>query len=103
MKNTDKKLTPLGDGPEKDFNEEHWFHYSILGKDELYQSPIKDEIIAYVDGDEQLAMVLNHWFGKEYKKWMESIVPAMEGITGAECLKSEQGRRRLYTVLMRMR
>jgi len=60
------------------------------------------ELLDAVGGDLDLAIVLHYHFGEKVFEALQAPVPALEGLTPAECLKSENGRRRLKEYLWRM-
>jgi hypothetical protein len=62
----------------------------------------KVELLDAVGGDLDLAIVFHYHFGDKVFEGLNKQTPALEGLTPAECIKSEKGRRRLKECLWRM-
>lgn len=49
-----------------------------------------------------IAMACHHHLGDRALEWLDSIVPALDGLSPRECLKTKKLRRRLKECLWRM-
>lgn len=62
----------------------------------------QERLLLAVGGDRDLAVVCHYQLGGRVFAWLDSAVPALEGLTPRQCLQSEAGRRRLKECLWRM-
>lgn len=71
-------------------------------KTEWEKCNFKEELIAAVDGDIAIATVIFGTLGVQSVPWLEKLVPALDGTSPRQCLKSETGIKRLKECLLRM-
>ena len=69
---------------------------------EWEECSFKEELIAAVDGDLGIAIVIFGHLGGHALKWLETEVPALDGLTPKECMKTEKVIKRLKVCLTRM-
>lgn len=62
----------------------------------------KEDLIVAVDGDVEIAVIIFGHFLDHSMNWLENKVPALDELTPKECMKTENGIKRLKTCLMRM-
>lgn len=63
----------------------------------------KHDLLRMVAGDLTIAMPIAYHLSNNYKKWMHSTPPALEGQSPLECLKTNHGKIRLKCCLHRFR
>lgn len=61
----------------------------------------KEELLAMVGGEIVIARPIAYHLVSNYKKWMLSTPPALEGLSPTDCLKTKKGRQRLKCCLLR--
>jgi hypothetical protein len=81
-------------------NEFHQF--AVTCESEWAKCTDQDRLLSAVDGDLDLAITCHYHLGEGALEWLDSVVPALEGFTPRQCLKSEKLRRRLKECLWRM-
>lgn len=109
-----KNIIPEGEGFETDYDkynmdpdrkfptsDDWWKSFCLLGKDELEQSHIKEDLLSEVNGDEYLAMAINHFVGKNYKAWLDKEgIDVLGGLTPRQCMASSYGMKRLRMLFL---
>ena len=61
-----------------------------------------EEVFSRFEGNDDVALVICGYFQEHAVAWIGAKVPALGGLTPAECLASAAGVQRLKTVLMRL-
>lgn len=80
-----------------------WESYCLSGQEELEQCSFRDDLIAAMNGDELMAMVVNHFIGDNYLLWLDNVnIEELGGISPRECLKFEFGIKRLKMLFLMM-
>ena len=80
----------------------NWHRFAILFVDEWSTCQFQNELLLAVDNDKEIAMVVYASVWQSALEWIDEPVPALGNITPGECMKTDNGRRRLRTMLMRM-
>jgi len=62
----------------------------------------KEELLAAVNGNASIAMVTYGRLRGNALKWLVGGVPALDGLSPKECIKTENGLKRLKECLLRM-
>jgi hypothetical protein len=81
-----------------------WREFVAVFSEEWKGCPFQEELLDAVGGAVDLAIVIYYQCGNEYEdclEFMESKVPALNGISPKECLKTDWGIKRLRECLMR--
>ncbi|MSU77878.1 MAG: DUF2384 domain-containing protein [Gemmataceae bacterium] len=79
------------------------FHqFAIVCESEWRMCPNQAQLLSAVEGDLDIAMACHLHLGDQVFDWLVSAVPALDGLSPSQCLKSEKGRRRLKECLWRM-
>lgn len=111
-----KNIVPEGLGFEQDYDKYNtnpdrqyenadiwWKNYCLLGKEELEKCPFKNELLSILKNDIYLAMVVNHFVGKNYKTWIDKDdINNLGGLTPRQCLNSDYGTKRLRMLFLMM-
>jgi len=79
-----------------------WHRFAALFLDEWQTCQFKDELLSALDNDKEIAAVIYGSVWQNALQWIDNSVPALDNITPRECMKTEDGRKRLKTMLMRM-
>jgi Protein of unknown function (DUF2384) len=82
--------------------DEAWRKFSDCFDEEWQKCAFHDEVLLLVKGDLEIAKVVYGTFLKDYGQWLIKPIPALSGNTPVECLNSEDRKRWLKTILMRM-
>ncbi|MEM7015539.1 MAG: hypothetical protein AAF585_29115 [Verrucomicrobiota bacterium] len=61
----------------------------------------RERLIEMCDGDQLIARVVFHFMADRAIKYMESSIPALEGLTPLECMETDFGKARLKEFLLR--
>lgn len=107
-------IVPEGQGFELDYDnyernpsrkfstsEEWWNEFANSGKDEWKKCSFKDGLLEAVNNDLNLAMVINHFVGKNFAEWMErKDLSDLGGLSPKECLCSGYGMKRLRMLFL---
>jgi hypothetical protein len=79
------------------------FHqFAITCESEWAKCPHQPRLLSAVQGDLDIAMACHYHLGEQVFHWLVSAVPALDGLTPSQCLKSQKHRRRLKECLWRM-
>jgi hypothetical protein len=70
--------------------------------DEWEKCNFKEELTAACNGDVAIAIVVFGHLSAHALTWLEDKVPALDGLTPKECMKTENGLKRLKECLLRM-
>lgn len=62
----------------------------------------QEELLNIVEGDLVIAKAIAYHMGSNFRKWMLSRPPVLEGLSPIECMKTEQGKNKLKCCLHRM-
>lgn len=114
--NESNSVVPEGEGFEVDYDgynfrkhrkyetsNQWWAHFCLIGKDELENCQFKTKLVASLNGDELLAMAVNHFVGANYEKWLKNkSIKALGGLSPEQCLQTEYGKKRLKMLLLTM-
>ncbi len=84
-------------------NEESWLKFSKLFKEFWNNSDSQIELLKLCDNRKDIAMVIYYHIGNDYKKWLNSKVPALDNLTPLECFKNDILLKRLKVYLTRLR
>lgn len=82
--------------------EEQWREFARLFEAEWARCDFKDELLSAVGGDREIAMVVYGSVLYRPLEWVDKSIPALSGSTPRECSKTEDGRKRLKEMLMRL-
>lgn len=82
-------------------SEELWNAFASTGADEWERCTFKEELLAEVNNDLDLAMVINHFVCEEYLSWLDrKDISDLGGLSPKECIQSEYGIKRLRMLFM---
>lgn len=62
----------------------------------------QEELLNMVNGDFLIAKPIAYHLGSNFREWMHSRPPVLEGLSPIECMETKQGRNRLKCCLHRM-
>lgn len=82
--------------------DDSWHRFAMLFADEWANCLFKDELLSALNDNEDIAMVIYASVRQNALQWIDESVPALNSITPRECMKTEDGRKRLKTMLTRM-
>lgn len=75
--------------------------FALACETEWAKCACQSELLREVGGDLDLAIALHH-HGTNIFHWLDSTIPALDGLTPRECLKFQAGQHRLKECLLRM-
>lgn len=81
--------------------DDSWRDFVSLFKSEWKNCSFKNELLVRIGGAEDMAMVIYGTLQDSSMKWIESEIPALEGVSPILCLNSDDGIKRLRTCLHR--
>jgi hypothetical protein len=85
------------------FHGDDGFHlFAVTCEHTWRKCPNQQRLLSAVVGNLDIAMACYHHLGDGAFEWLESAVPALDGLTPNECLKTEKLRNRLKECLWRM-
>ena len=79
-----------------------WEHFVSLCEEEWLDTPEQIKILELLDGNKDIAIVLNYQLGNSAIDWMYRKVPALDKQAPIEFLKSEELKVRLKEALWSM-
>ena len=79
------------------------FHqYALAVEPEWAGCSLKEQLLAAVAGDKDLAVAIHYHFGARALEWFNEVGPALDGLTPNQCLQTDWGKKRLKESLIRM-
>ena len=107
-------IVPEGEGFEVDYDnyernpnrkfatsEDWWSAFASSGKSEWEDCTFKKELLDEVNNDLNLAMVINHFIGKQFSEWMKrKDIPDLGGLSPEDCLQMSYGMKRLRMLFL---
>lgn len=79
-----------------------WHRFAALFVDEWSTCQFRSELLSELNDDEEVAMVIYGSVQQNALQWIDKSVPALSNTTARECMKTEEGKKKLKTMLMRM-
>ncbi len=83
-------------------SEERWLEFSELFKEFWNDSDSQIDLLELCNKQKDIAMVIYYHTGNNYKKWLNSKVPALDNLMPIECFNDEILIKRLKVCLRRM-
>ena len=80
-----------------------WQKFAALFVNEWSTCQFQNELLSALNNDEEIAMVIYGSVQQGALQWINKLIPALNNTTPLECMKTEDRRKRLKTMLMRMR
>ena len=82
--------------------EANWQKFAALFVDEWSTCQFQNELVSALDNDQEIAMVIYGSVQQNALQWIDKPIPALNNAAPRECMETEDGRKRLKTMLMRM-
>lgn len=79
-----------------------WQKFAALFADEWSTCQFQNNLLSALNNDKEIAMVVYGSVWQNAPTWIDEPVPALNILTPRECMKTEEGQKRLKTMLMRM-
>ena len=82
--------------------DDDWHRFAILFVDEWSTCQFQNELLLAVNNDKEIAAVIYGSVWQNSLQWIDEPMPALNNRTPRQCIETEDGRKRLKTMLMRM-
>lgn len=82
-------------------SDEWWRAFAKLGEEEFANCNIREQLLDDLNHDTELAIVINHFVGENYKSWMfRKDIEGLGGLSPIECLAAEWSLKRLRMLFL---
>ena len=78
-----------------------WAGFARAVMPEWRRCPFANQLVAELNGDRELAMVVWHHLRNQSLDWLNSTPPVLDGLSPKDCLQTDWGLKRLKEALLR--